>query len=256
MPACKLSVIVPAYNEGDCIRANLREICAAAQTLTPDYEIIAVNDGSGDETWPEILRASADNDRVIPLNLAANCGKGYALYTGTEKATGALIAFCDADLDIHPRQLAGFVNLMRSTGADAVIGSKLHRDSKVDYPLIRKLYSFAYYLFLRVLFRLDTRDTQTGLKLFKADVLKPVMRQILVKRFAFDIEVLAIIRRRGYRIVSAPVEIVFHKAAFGRIGIQDILNIFIDSLAVFYRMYILHYYDRQNSEAAKEDDPA
>ena len=91
------------------------------------------------------------------------------------------------------------------------------------------------------------RDTQTGLKLFKAEVIKPVMRQILVKRFAFDIEVLAIINARGYKIISAPIEVVFHRVSFGRIGFSDIRNMFIDTLAIFYRLHILHYYDKADT---------
>ena len=106
------------------------------------------------------------------------------------------------------------------------------------------MYSWGYYILLLILFRLNVRDTQTGLKLFKTEVIKPVMRQILVKRFAFDIEVLAIINVRGYKIISAPIEVVFHRVSFGRIGFSDIRNMFIDTLAIFYRLHILHYYDK------------
>ena len=123
----------------------------------------------------------------------------------------------------------------------------MHPESKVDYPAIRRVYSWGYYILLLILFRLNVRDTQTGLKLFKAEVLKPVMRQILVKRFAFDIEVLAIINARGYKITSAPIEVVFHRASFGRIGYQDIRNMFVDTLAIFYRLHILHYYDKADT---------
>ena len=73
------------------------------------------------------------------------------------------------------------------------------------------------------------------------------VRQILVKRFAFDIEVLAIINARGYKITSAPIEVVFHRASFGRIGYQDIRNMFVDTLAIFYRLHILHYYDKADT---------
>ena len=133
---------------------------------------------------------------------------------------------------------------MQRENADVVIGSKMHPESKVDYPAIRRVYSWGYYILLLLLFRLNVRDTQTGLKLFKAEVIKPVMRQILVKRFAFDIEVLAIINARGYKIISAPIEVVFHRVSFGRIGFRDIRNMFIDTLAIFYRLHILHYYDK------------
>lgn len=136
---------------------------------------------------------------------------------------------------------------MQRENADVVIGSKMHPESKVDYPAIRRVYSWGYYILLLLLFRLNVRDTQTGLKLFKAEVIKPVMRQILVKRFAFDIEVLAIINARGYKIISAPIEVVFHRASFGRIGYQDIRNMFVDTLAIFYRLYILHYYDKADT---------
>ena len=136
---------------------------------------------------------------------------------------------------------------MQRENADVVFGSKMHPESKVDYPAIRRVYSWGYYILLLILFRLNVRDTQTGLKLFKAEVLKPVMRQILVKRFAFDIEVLAIINARGYKITSAPIEVVCHRAAFGRIGYQDIRNMFVDTLAIFYRLHILHYYDKADT---------
>lgn len=171
-----------------------------------------------------------------------HCGKAQP----TPRVTD-YIAFCDADLDLAPEQLADFIDRMQRENADVVIGSKMHPESKVDYPAIRRVYSWGYYILLLILFRLNVRDTQTGLKLFKAEVLKPVMRQILVKRFAFDIEVLAIINARGYKITSAPIEVVFHRASFGRIGYQDIRNMFVDTLAIFYRLHILHYYDKADT---------
>ena len=240
----KLSVVMPAYNEGNWIRFNLAEASNTLATFAPDYEIIVVDDGSVDDTLQQARLAAEEDKHIVIVASPANQGKGCALCLGTEAATGGMIAFCDADLDIHPRQLESFVRIMQSETCSAVIGSKMHPDSQVEYPWHRFIFSWGYYLMLLGLFRLNVRDTQTGLKLFQANVIKPVMRQILVKRFAFDIEVLAILNSRGYRIVSAPVTIHFRRGTLNsRIKIRDIMNTLRDTLAIFYRLKILHYYD-------------
>lgn len=189
----KLSVLMPAYNEEAIIYENALEAARQICPLADDYELLVIDDGSSDRTKAEIERAAAENPKICCISYQPNQGKGGALREGTAHATGDYIAFCDADLDLAPEQLADFIDRMQRENADVVIGSKMHPESKVDYPAIRRVYSWGYYILLLILFRLNVRDTQTGLKLFKAEVIKPVMRQILVKRFAFDIEVLAII---------------------------------------------------------------
>ena len=230
---------MPAYNEEAIIYENALEAARQICPLADDYELLVIDDGSSDRTKAEIERAAAENPKICCISYQPNQGKGGALREGTAHATGDYIAFCDADLDLAPEQLADFIDRMQRENADVVIGSKMHPESKVDYPAIRRVYSWGYYILLLILFRLNVRDTQTGLKLFKAEV--------LVKRFAFDIEVLAIINARGYKITSAPIEVVFHRASFGRIGYQDIRNMFVDTLAIFYRLHILHYYDKADT---------
>lgn len=239
----KLSLLMPAYNEGAGICQNALLAAQQIKDLADDYELLVINDGSSDNTREQAELAAKQNPHIRCISYPDNMGKGYALKTGTAAATGEYIAFCDADMELAPSQLAGFVAIMQEKGADAVIASKMHPQSQVNYPVIRKVYSWGYYMLLLVLFRLNTRDTQTGLKLFRASVLKPAMEKILVKRFAFDIEVLAIINSRGYTIESAPIRVHFQRGNFGRIGFADIRNMFVDTLAVFYRLKILHYYD-------------
>jgi hypothetical protein len=96
---------------------------------------------------------------------------------------------------------------------------------------------------IRAMFGLPVRDTQTGIKLFKTEVLRRVFPRVLVKRFAFDIEVLANAHRLGYRIVEAPVTLHFQRP-FGRISLNDVYCIYKDTCAIYYRMYILRYYDK------------
>ncbi len=251
----KLSLIMPAYNEEKIIRENALEAAAQVENLAEDYEVLVVDDGSADQTSPQAQLAAQENPNIRVLRYEQNAGKGNALRVGTAAAQGSYIAFCDADLDLAPAQLKEFIEIMQREQADVVIGSKMHKDSKVEYPFIRRIYSWGYYIFLLVLFQLNTKDTQTGLKLFRAEVIKPVMQQILVKRFAFDIEVLSIINSRGYKIVSAPVEVHFHRGTFGRIDWADIRNMVVDTLAVFCRLNILHYYDRPLPQETEQKQP-
>jgi glycosyltransferase involved in cell wall biosynthesis len=179
-----------------------------------------------------------------------NEGKGNALICGTAYSKGEYVAFLDADMDLHPEQLESFFTIMKSSGADVVIGSKFHPLSKVDYPRLRRVYSFFYFMLVRSLFGLPVRDTQTGIKLFKREVLERVLPRVLVKRFAFDLELLANVHHFGYRIVEAPVVVNFNRVC-SRLHLPAVWNVFVDTLAIFYRMRILRYYDRPERLRAK-----
>jgi len=240
----KLSVVMPGYNEGSRVYANLFETVQALREMAQEFEIVFVNDGSTDDTLQNAQKAAAEWDCIKIVHCSINRGKGSALKAGVEEASGEYIAFLDGDLDVRPSQLKRLIETMEEKQADVVIGSKLHPDSQVDYPRRRRLISYGYYLMLRIFFQLNVRDTQTGIKLFKAPAIKPVMRKILVKGFAYDIEVLAIINRMKFRIVDAPIKLDFLRGRrWGRITIKDVLEVFKDTLMVFYRMYILKYYD-------------
>ena len=144
-------------------------------------------------------------------------------------------------MDLHPSQLIEMYRIMQEKNADVVIGSKMHKDSKINYPFLRKILSSSYYLIIKVLFRLKVKDTQTGIKLFKRDVLKNCISQVLVKRYAFDLELLVIINRKGYRIFEAPVD-VSENREFRRIGIKDAFKVLFDTLGVFGRYYFKKQY--------------
>ena len=136
-----------------------------------------------------------------------NLGKGYAVKTGAREARGRWVGYIDADLDLDPAALPGFVSVGEREGLDFVIGSKRHPDSRVHYPRSRVISSWLYQQLVRVLFRLDVRDTQVGLKVFRREVAKEVMPLLLVKRYAFDIELLAVARAFGYGDVKEmPVD--------------------------------------------------
>ncbi|MDP8259594.1 MAG: glycosyl transferase, partial [Candidatus Gygaella obscura] len=139
-------------------------------------------------------------------------------------------------------QIKTFFDIMELDNADVVIGSKRHPNSVLNYPWHRRLVSSIYFFLVKILFGLPIRDTQTGLKLFKYEVLAKAFPRVLVKKFAFDLELLVNIHHLGYTIAEAPVR-VDSKRKFGRIGVNSIMHTFWDTLAIWYRMYILKYYD-------------
>src|SRR5581483_6886287 len=100
---------------------------------------------------------------------ARNMGKGFALRYGVVRSHGEIVTFIDGDGDIDPVQIATYLRIMRQSGADIVVGSKRHPASEVVYPLARRLYSATYQALLRLLFRLEVRDTQVGLRLFRRE---------------------------------------------------------------------------------------
>lgn len=101
-----------------------------------------------------------------------------------------------------------------------------------------------YYIMLLVMFHLNVRDTQTGLKVFRVEAIKPVAHLVRTSGFAYDIELLVAIHRRGFTIAQMPVEVVYVRDSDSRrIGMKDIWQAFIDTWAIFGRVYFKHYYD-------------
>ena len=248
-----LSILMPAYNEAQSIAENVCETVETMRGLGIDFEIVVVDDGSLDGTHTaaiDALRAWPECVRIVRCR--RNKGKGNALICGTAYSKGEYVAFLDADMDLHPEQLENFFAIMNSAGADVVIGSKFHPQSKVEYPRLRRIYSFFYFMLVRALFGLPVRDTQTGIKLFKREVLEKVLPRVLVKRFAFDLELLANVHHFGYRIVEAPVVVNFNRVC-SRLRLPAVWNVFVDTLAIFYRMRILRYYDQPKRFSKKID---
>ncbi len=242
--ALKLSVLVPAYNEAGNIYRNIREIERALKTGGLDYELIVVDDGSGDDTYREIRRRVKETPRVKGLRLNCNVGKGQALRAAFKLSRGELVAFLDADLDLPPDQLVDYVKIMEREDAEVVSGAKMHPESKLEYPLGRSIVSRCYSLIVLMFFSLPLRDTQTGLKLFRRRVLARIFPVMMVKRYAFDLELLVLAHYLRYRIIEAPVRIVSRRP-MGRIKLHDYYVTGNDTLAVFYRLRIKRYYQRK-----------
>lgn len=251
-----LSVIVPAYHQERTIERDIRQIDLSLSHLVDiDYEIIVIVDGTGDDRTQKNAKRN-ETKRIRVVGYEHNRGKGYAVRYGMARSRGDMIAFIDAGSDIKAEGISMMLEHFRWYNADIVVGSKRHPVSKVNYPWYRKILSIGYQLLVKILFGLSVRDSQVGLKLFKRQVLEDVLPRLLVKQFAFDIEMLAVARHLGYsRIYEAPVELDFTgvstitSANFWK----SIWSMLWDTLAVYYRLHVLHYYDATNKRRWRYD---
>ncbi len=245
-PACdKLSILVPAYNESANIENTLRTLGKYLVSQGLNYEIVLVDDGSRDNTAQ--LASDLEMEKVKVIHYQTNMGKGYALRTAFDNSTGDVLALYDAGLDYPPEHITRFYRIMRSSGADLVIGSKRHPQSQVDYPWKRRAISSMAQLITKILFNLNVKDTQVGMKVFRRRVLADILPRALVKRFAFDIELLALAQRYGYKIIEAPVQMNFNFRT-SAVNLRAIWNSGWDTLAIFYRLKILKFYDKPLAE--------
>lgn len=228
-----ISVILPVHNEEQNILKNIQKLKRA---VPKPYEIIVVDDGSDDDLF---LKLEGRKD-VKFCRKHVNQGKGAAVKTGAKMASGDFVILIDGDLQIDPKDIETFFKVMELYDADVVIGNKRHLYSSVNYSTLRWVVSNSYNLLCRVLFGIQLRDTQTGLKLFKKSVLFSILDKVLVKRYAFDIEVIVALKDNSFRIVDAPVSV--HKTVgSGSVSLCNILNTFKDTLAVWYRRKIGWY---------------
>jgi glycosyltransferase involved in cell wall biosynthesis len=247
----KLSLLMPFLNEEKAIVKNVHEVIRVLLELDFNFEIVLIDDGSKDSSYELLTQEFQNNPFIILTKNFQNFGKGWALKTGYEFCTGDYILFLDSDLELSPYHIPNFFKTMLDHSADAVIGSKLHPDSIIDYPVKRRIVSFIYYSIIKLLFGLPIMDSQTGIKLFQRGALEGSLPKVLVKKFAFDIELLIILHKNHKKIVSAPIELNFSRGSFGNIRFKTMVNTFMDTLAVFYRDKILHFYGRPLAQNEK-----
>lgn len=241
-----LSVIIPTYKQERTILRDLKHVKMVLDQLGYEYEVIVVVDGILDRTYEEAKKLKAKDFYVYKYK--ENQGKGYAIRYGMLKAKGDIIGFIDAGMDLDPNGISMLLSHMEWYDADIIVGSKLHPVSQVEYPFFRRILSWGYRTINRVLFGLKIRDTQVGMKFYKRKVVEEVFPKLLVKRFAFDVETLAVANALGFtRIYDAPIKLKFNNAStIDTIAYWKVVwNMLWDTAAVFYRIHILHYYQKQ-----------
>lgn len=201
-----LSVVIPTYNGAEVLPATLVDIDHYLSGAGFAYEILVVKDGSMDNT-SEIVRRMAETVKNIRLvDNAENHGKGAAVRQGMLLAEGSIRIFMDDDNSTEIKDLAPMLPLFEQ-GVDVVIGSRTARGSKMllAEPWYRQLPGKLGNLFIQILLLPGIWDTQCGFKAFTSRAAEDVFSRSKLDRWSFDVEILALAKRLGYKIAETPV---------------------------------------------------
>jgi len=200
-------VVIPAYNEALRLPAYLGEVVTYFDGRNEPYEVLVVDDGSRDETAARVIEAQAGNSAVTLHRLAANRGKGFAVRAGMRAARGELRLMADADGATPIREVKRLEAAIRA-GADVAIGSRALADPSVSRQvrLHRKLSGEVFNFLVRRLGVPEISDTQCGFKLFRGAAAEELFRELRTEGFGFDVELLLLARRRGYRVAEVAID--------------------------------------------------
>ncbi len=202
------------------------------------YEILVVDDGSKDNTLMKALLYAGKNGHVKVLSFYRNNGKGYAMKTGFMKSVGDVVVFADSDLEIDMGVVSTYIEALNH--GDIAIASKWHSESQVEISMLRRILSHCFNVLVKILIGANIRDTQAGLKAIKKSSFEKIIPKLVVKRFAFDVELLAVANLYGLKIVEMPVRLRLN-ASF---KIKEILRMFVDLLGIAYRLRVLRIYGK------------
>jgi glycosyltransferase involved in cell wall biosynthesis len=234
----ELSVVLPAFNEGDVIEKALNYVDSVVRGTGLKYEIIVVDDGSVDDTLRRAIDYAYKNRHVRVVGYEKNMGKGYAIKTGFKYAQGGAVVFIDSDLEIDPEQIVRYFKALDY--GEIVVASKWHPRSRVDIPLLRRLLSYSFNVVTKLLTGVKLRDTQTGLKAVRRSALEKIFSKLVVKRYAYDVELLAVANLYGLRVVELPVNVHMH----GLFSLREAWRMFFDLLGITYRLRVTRWYQR------------
>jgi dolichyl-phosphate beta-glucosyltransferase len=235
----QLSLIIPSYNDRERTLRSCKICVEYMASHQINAEIIIVDDGSDPQ---QAIHATDVNAGVRILRNPKNLGKGGAIRHGVLEARGEIIVFTDSDLPFTLEPLPQTIELLNQ-GYDIVIGDRLHPKSECRTAVswMRRISSQVFTFLVNAVIGLPFRDTQCGYKGYRAVVAKELFKTGLIQSFSFDVEILLIAFRRGYRIATQPIYLVNNETTTVRLGrhgreiIRDILRIRLYDLMGRYR---------------------
>ncbi|MFQ3550223.1 MAG: dolichyl-phosphate beta-glucosyltransferase [Armatimonadota bacterium] len=203
----QISLIIPSYNEEKRLQNTINEVNKYLQDNFDLYEIIVVDDGSTDSTKNIAFEFCEKNKSIKVVSYIPNQGKGYALKQGVLASKGHMIAFSDADLSTPIDEMNKLISEIKK-GYDIVIGSRAVKNSILDehQPLYRELGGKVLNLFIQILAVPGIKDTQCGFKIYTHDVAKELFEMSFIRSWAFDVEILYLARKKGYKISEVGVK--------------------------------------------------
>ena len=251
-----LSVVVPAYNESKRLGPTLSAIFNHLDARGVPAEVVVVDDGSADGTGEMVEAARRDEPRLRLVRFAVNRGKGAAVREGALAARGSLILVSDADLSTPIEEFDRLLARMRETQSDIVIGSRGLPGSRIEVrqPFWREGMGRIFNRIISALTDLRFRDTQCGFKLLDREKTLPICRKMVVDRFAFDVELLALARLAGLRILEEPV--VWRNSPDSRVSpVRSALNMLADVWRLRRRIRTGFYRERERALTGAGEPP-
>jgi dolichyl-phosphate beta-glucosyltransferase len=201
-----LSIVIPAFNEESRLGPTIRDAAEYCRMQGRAFELIIVDDGSRDGTSAVGRSLAVEFPEIRLIRLAANHGKGYAVRTGVVNATGTLVLFADADGATPIDELARLETAV-AAGADVAVGSRAYPTAgvQVKAKFYRHIMGRTFHHLVEWLADGGVKDTQCGFKLFRSVVAHDLFSRMRMDGFSFDVELLMMARRRGYRVAEIPV---------------------------------------------------
>ena len=232
----KISLVIPTYKKENEVLDQLERLYGYLSRKNPNFELIFVVDGYVDNTKNILETYIKENklSKITVLGYKKNRGKGYAVRYGMKKANGDVIGFTDADSDIYLRTLGQAIEAIKQEDVEVVIPSKFHKDSNVDLTFKRKIFSYGLVLTNKVLLKLpvNVSDVGCGLKLFKKDVIKRILPNLTVDRFAIDSDILNEVGRVGFNVKEIPFYLSKNRSDSTSTNIKETLRMVKDILKI------------------------
>lgn len=221
-----ISVVIPAFNESKRLPTFLSELVEYCKKSKRTYEIIVVDDGSFDQTAKIALEFQDVFPSLFVYRLGTNRGKGYAVKYGLFKSRGKICLFMDADGSTPPTEIERNLFYLNE-GYDIFIGSRVLKDEArvLKVALHRKGVGTVFNFFVKKILATQIKDTQCGFKIFKKEIINPLFSRMNINGFGFDLEILYLAQKMGYRVKEGPVSWRHIKGSK--------VNLFLDSIKMF-----------------------
>ena len=245
-----LSWIIPAYNEERRIAKTLREVDVYLRSRQrsgeiPSYEIIVSNSASADRTAAVVEKLMPEIPNLGLMNLE-NRGKGWAVKQAMLRAHGEIRLFSDADNSTAPKYFDAMTPLFKQ-GYDIVISSRNPKDSPgasrdVKEPWYREILGRLGNVIIQLFGVWGIRDTQNGFKALKKEAAQKIFSETRIPNFAFDVEMLALARRFGYRVAVIPIRLIFEPDS--KVTLQAYFKVFMDVFRIRWNLITGKYQKR------------
>jgi dolichyl-phosphate beta-glucosyltransferase len=234
---CELSVVIPAYNEAERIPRTLRGTVEYLKSRGRPFEVLVVDDGSSDNTAEVVEELTGELPGVRLFRNPRNMGKGASVRNGVFATRGRMVAFLDADNSTRTSDMDRLVEAVRR-GAAVAIGSRAHRYSviPVKQPWRRRTAGKAFNFLCRLLLGITVSDSQCGFKLFTREAAGVIFSKVREEGFCFDVELLFLARKNGFRIAEVPVTWSDDPASRVRL-LKDSLGMFLGLLKIRHNDY-------------------